>query len=1124
MSSFSDWNGPGCGGGGGTIPQLQTLQTLLTQITVLTDHINEVRAELNTHKITDVPTVHTQITADYTKLIQDLKTAIIGANGYIDNNTKVTTAVSDIAILNGTVGTSGSVLYTLNPTKVNAESAIAGVDKLNAGAHSAGSVDYKIAQSIGAFDSSLKSLQTMVWAADKLIKTDEINSFTADGIIDILSEIKATLLATFGNINMGPTLDFTKYKRVRASISPVTRGTGATGPATVAILGCLSKNLTDTEQTIDEDYKEYKPGRAYIKFVDTNLWNAIVDMAAVVSSGGNYTGSMDVTIAKVDSAQEVTFGLYHGSSVDDATNQIYLGVDTKDVPAVPVVADSTTSYYTSLFYYVAGVDFIPLNSKNAPNGQVAPIVEHAISESDSTVVSNLVAGSVATDKYLDAAGHAVIIVDEAKKTIDIGAKTKGKADKDIAMYSGSRLVVYDNNGQKHNVLYDEDLGSSIQWQRTVTVLAENLAALNPSMSSNNDYNVSVTGTPGNYTVIPRAPGALRVPGVYTTDPTQPNPKGIIFGQGTDSALALIKDSKATIVLADGITTTPLNVTHLQATNVPINTITAREPKVKSVIRGFSSTGAEVYASIQSITDGIALCITIDITDKNDDNYYTEYTKPAYCTFADGEWALGDIIDVPTNNDGCVSDITYEWFGLRTDTGDTFFAASYILWTAHYENPNYGDTEWSFINLPLEGYRPAGQQDVIDESLLEYRMVQSDYDATDQTILWTLPGQDEKRIANPAYIHNKPWVGMTLLDSGSFIQPAFAEGFLCDGGDFSNISADRSQSSVAADHQFANAIIKLWRGNHDDVPVNIGNYSSTLRWESFTAAPNEMLEDPTNESELVYADTTGPKRFIPIDSYQVKTETSVKIQQTQTFGVDETDDALVKTNNYTDFGSVGQPRAGADVVKFVSDEVDDLKTLAFSVSGDTVSITSPRLDALDTGIGDALKLYTSEHPEQEPANETQQINSDIVLGQYDSGNGVIKSYMLLGRAESQNRDINLISVGRYTNAQTQDVYEQVEVATENLMPLCLNHNARSDDTEGSIVGPNIIVNYKDEDGGEHPDKVAYLELDIAPITTQLTDLAADVANKLPEVLEDDGQYQLVATRAGADVTYEWILIV
>jgi hypothetical protein len=47
---------------------------------------------------------------------------------------------------------------------------------------------------------------------------------------------------------------------------------------------------------------------------------------------------------------------------------------------------------------------------------------------------------------------------------------------------------------------------------------------------------------------------------------------------------------------------------------------------------------------------------------------------------------------------------------------------------------------------------------------------------------------------------------------------------------------------------------------------------------------------------------------------------------------------------------------------------------------------------------------------------------------------------------------------------------VEVGTES-DPLCLNHNAKAAD--GAVVGKNIIVNYKDADGVNQADRVAYL---------------------------------------------------
>jgi hypothetical protein len=88
-----------------------------------------------------------------------------------------------------------------------------------------------------------------------------------------------------------------------------------------------------------------------------------------------------------------------------------------------------------------------------------------------------------------------------------------------------------------------------------------------------------------------------------------------------------------------------------------------------------------------------------------------------------------------------------------------------------------------------------------------------------------------------------------------------------------------------------------------------------------------------------------------------------------------------------------------------------------------------------------------------SDETQVIDSDVALA-----NGK----KLLG-LRKDNTQANLVSVGEY------GTHERIEAGTKS-DPLCLNHSARA--TDGTVVGPHIIVEYKDEDGDPQTDAVAY----------------------------------------------------
>lgn len=81
-----------------------------------------------------------------------------------------------------------------------------------------------------------------------------------------------------------------------------------------------------------------------------------------------------------------------------------------------------------------------------------------------------------------------------------------------------------------------------------------------------------------------------------------------------------------------------------------------------------------------------------------------------------------------------------------------------------------------------------------------------------------------------------------------------------------------------------------------------------------------------------------------------------------------------------------------------------------------------------------------------------------------GNLVIKNGKKILLEKKDGSYANGISVGDYGS------YEQVEIGTES-DPLCLNHSAKA--PNGTIIGKNIIVNYKDESGVNKTDAVAYI---------------------------------------------------
>lgn len=90
-----------------------------------------------------------------------------------------------------------------------------------------------------------------------------------------------------------------------------------------------------------------------------------------------------------------------------------------------------------------------------------------------------------------------------------------------------------------------------------------------------------------------------------------------------------------------------------------------------------------------------------------------------------------------------------------------------------------------------------------------------------------------------------------------------------------------------------------------------------------------------------------------------------------------------------------------------------------------------------------------------SEETQILETDLAIGKGQK--------FLLERPDG--RQENAIFVGVY------NTYEQEEIASM-ADPTCINHNAKA--TDGTVVGKNVLVNYRDEEGVAQDAQIAYLE--------------------------------------------------
>lgn len=184
-----------------------------------------------------------------------------------------------------------------------------------------------------------------------------------------------------------------------------------------------------------------------------------------------------------------------------------------------------------------------------------------------------------------------------------------------------------------------------------------------------------------------------------------------------------------------------------------------------------------------------------------------------CTANDGTtatWVQDSVYDNPTKNGDHY--MTFMWFGFALQN-DGKYGNSYIFW-----NPNISPA-WSIADLHMEGYRMAFQQDKLDGVLGAIGTIQPNW-IDDDPVMNTpspVPPNVPSTIPNPAYIQNKPWLGLTILNGGD-LDDQSALDFQCivDGGDLDQINQDLissvpSTGQPVRDQLIKNGIIKIAHG-------------------------------------------------------------------------------------------------------------------------------------------------------------------------------------------------------------------------------------------------------------------------------------------------------------------------
>jgi hypothetical protein len=803
MSAFSDWNGPG--GGGPYGPIIELIKQIELEVSNLTNKLNIEIQRLNGHegndadahnvanRINNAITTLTNIMNNITATMRDQATAI--ARDY--TNGQLSTVKADYAA-------------KISAVDVKADNTIVELSK---------EITQRL-QGDNALRAAINDLQSLLNTTSKTLSVDIIKAAT-QSIIKIQNTIEIFDIWA-GEVNLSNKLDFVKFRYVASVAYPNQDHSNY-----VLILGKLSETYKPTMFSATAVLP--KPGRAYIKWVNTKPWNAIVDMTPNITNDSSdvYTGVLTAHCSKTPDRGKIKIGLYH-STTTSGDHHVYLGIEVEETIGATIAG----GHISGMNFYVAGINFEPLTA-DFPAGAVTEIAWIEVSVDNSFVVNNItINGQLAMNQLVDTDGNNIIGVDEDNLIIGDGAKPR-----EIHLFSSERIDVTHADLSHHDVAYLTDLSQSVYWQSALRIIGDNLTVLNAE---------TVTTDGNNHIITWDATSANNVPGYYLTDPTSPDPGGYIFQDGD---MALVKDSGEPKVRipdgrVNGIITNPSSTfTLAQLTNVDPDEI----KYIAGGGRGTTVIDNEGNYGELDHYDVATELVTINLL--ADDSTLFAYTEPAYAHFTAGAFVLGQIVHIPATFDGYIHDVSYEWSGVHSlpvirDGDKHYYIESYITWTVHHENNvtvNYSGNPWDYVDLQMEGFRSADRQDEIDLTLEALGTVQPDFGERQATMSFALPEQSPKIISNPAYIHNRPWSGVALLDGGSFIEPLIYSGWLADGGDFTGLLAAMqpplSVPAVPSDQSYRNVIFRIWRGKYTDmpevqssVPASVwSNYKFTLRW-------------------------------------------------------------------------------------------------------------------------------------------------------------------------------------------------------------------------------------------------------------------------------------------------------
>ena len=253
-----------------------------------------------------------------------------------------------------------------------------------------------IQDDINSLTKSLKSLKE-AWTEHSAHITDTTTKLAFDCAIEsatyIISKIKAFKI-----------IDFTKWSHFSAPFAG-TGGISDTSTNGAFILGCLSLDWEGDPNAPAEEYA-HKAARAYIKYVNSNPFDAICDMAVSKTDDG-YIGSLTVHLAKKAGVwADLAFHLLLGTN-SKHTECVYLAVSASGL-------SSASGDYPNTNFRACGENFLPVGEDGyvTPSGMLEGITSVTIGTNASSItgIDNLRLNQLWSPNYFDGDGYNLLRV------------------------------------------------------------------------------------------------------------------------------------------------------------------------------------------------------------------------------------------------------------------------------------------------------------------------------------------------------------------------------------------------------------------------------------------------------------------------------------------------------------------------------------------------------------------------------------------------------------------------------------------------------------------------------------------------------------------------------------------